>query len=141
MRIGQFSEVTGLTRDTIRFYEKQGLLKPIRSGNGDYREYAATDADRCAMIRLGQQLGFSLQQIRELAEDWESNRLTPEKKRQQLDARLLDLDTQIATLQRMRGYIVTKLEWMASGELGIPPALLEQTLAPQRTSRRAVAPR
>ena len=141
MRIGQFSEVTGLTRDTIRFYEKQGLLKPIRSGDGDYRAYAATDVDRCAMIRLGQQLGFSLQQIRELAEDWEGNRLTPEKKRQQLEARLLDLDTQIATLQRMRGYIMTKLEWMASGELGIPPALLEQTHAPLRTTRRAVVRR
>ena len=134
MRIGQFSQVTGLSRDTVRFYEKQGLLKPARTGDGDYRAYTPADIDRCAMVRLGQQLGFSLQQIRELAEDWESNRLTPAKKRQELNARLADLDAQIAALQRMRGYIVTKLEWMASGEVGIPPSLLEQP-APKLRAR------
>jgi MerR family transcriptional regulator, copper efflux regulator len=134
MRIGQFSELTGLTRDTIRFYEKQGLLKPIRSGDGDYREYATTDVDRCAMIRLGQQLGFSLAKIRELATEWESNRLTPAKKRRELMARLEDLDLQIAGLRRMRGYIVTKLKWIANGELGTPPSLIKQikTEKPQR---------
>jgi MerR family transcriptional regulator, copper efflux regulator len=136
MRIGQFSEHTGLTRDTIRFYEKQGLLKPIRSGDGGYREYATTDVDRCAMIRLGQQLGFSLAQIRELATDWESNRLTPAKKRRELMARLEDIDMQIAGLQHTRCYIVTKLEWMANGEQGAPPSLMMKQIKTDKLQRR-----
>jgi DNA-binding transcriptional MerR regulator len=132
MRIGSFAAATGLSRDTIRFYEQQGLLRPQRVGDGGYRHYAAADVDRCAMIRLGQQLGFSLRQIRELADAWDSGRLTPARKRAELDARLLDLDARIAALKRMRAYVRAKLDWMERGSHGLPPTLADLADRPPR---------
>ena len=66
MQIGQLSLVTGLSIDTIRFYEKQSLVPaPLRSASG-YRRYDDVDADRFRLIGRAQKLGFSLQEIREI---------------------------------------------------------------------------
>ena len=66
MQIGQLSLVTGLSIDTIRFYEKQSLVPaPVRSASG-YRRYDEVDAERFRLIGRAQKLGFSLQEIREI---------------------------------------------------------------------------
>jgi DNA-binding transcriptional MerR regulator len=66
IRIGKVSQETGLSIDTIRFYEKQGLLdRPLRS-EGGFRLFDAEDIQRMQFIRRAQQLGFSLAEIREL---------------------------------------------------------------------------
>src|SRR5579884_2217193 len=66
IRIGKVSQATGLSIDTIRFYEKRGLLdRPLRS-EGGFRLFDAEDIQRMQFIRRAQQLGFSLAEIREL---------------------------------------------------------------------------
>ncbi len=66
IRIGKVSQETGLSIDTIRFYEKRGLLdRPLRS-EGGFRLFDAEDIQRMQFIRRAQQLGFSLAEIREL---------------------------------------------------------------------------
>ena len=66
MQIGQISRVTGLSIDTIRFYEKQSLVPaPGRTAAG-YRRYDEEDAERFRFIGRAQKLGFSLQEIKEL---------------------------------------------------------------------------
>jgi len=63
---GRVSEQTGLSVDAIRFYEKQRLLdRPLRT-EGGFRLFHAADVRRILFIRSAQQLGFSLQEIREL---------------------------------------------------------------------------
>jgi MerR family copper efflux transcriptional regulator len=62
MRIGQLSTATGLSRDALRFYEKRGLLTPLRSSNG-YRSYPAEAADWLRYVRTAQSLGFTLSEI------------------------------------------------------------------------------
>ncbi|MCV2352715.1 MerR family transcriptional regulator [Paucibacter sp. B2R-40] len=63
MRIGALSRATGVDIETIRFYEKSGLLPgPARSDNG-YRDYAQAHLERLAFIRHGRALDMSLADI------------------------------------------------------------------------------
>jgi len=62
MRIGTLSELTGLSRDSLRFYEKRGLLQARRSENG-YRDYAHAHLERLAFIRHCRALDMSLADV------------------------------------------------------------------------------
>jgi MerR family copper efflux transcriptional regulator len=64
MHIGTLAEMTGLSRDTLRFYEQRGLIRSTRSANG-YRLYAAETVHLLSYIRIAQRLGFTLGQIGE----------------------------------------------------------------------------
>jgi DNA-binding transcriptional MerR regulator len=70
MRIGTLAQATGLSRDTLRFYERQGLLQARRQANG-YRDYPPEAVEWLGYIRTAQRLGFSLQEIAASLEDVE----------------------------------------------------------------------
>lgn len=65
MRIQDMEDRTGLERPAIRFYEREGLLKPKRSENG-YREYSDSDAEQLLKIKLLRQLGMPVYKIKDL---------------------------------------------------------------------------
>jgi DNA-binding transcriptional MerR regulator len=72
MRIGELSAKAGVNVQTIRFYEREKLLrKPVRTAAG-YRTFEERDLERVRFIKDSQQLGFSLKEIRELLEIHES---------------------------------------------------------------------
>jgi MerR family copper efflux transcriptional regulator len=62
MHIGAIAREAGVSCDTLRFYEKLGLIRSTRAGNG-YRRYAPETARLVAYIRTAQKLGFSLAEI------------------------------------------------------------------------------
>lgn len=65
-RIGQLAKLAEVKPDTVRFYERTGLLaKPKRNPNG-YRSYGKTALDEIRFIRKAQSLGFSLDEIRRI---------------------------------------------------------------------------
>lgn len=66
MLIGQVARSTGLSIDTIRFYEKQALVPQPQRTSARYRVYDERDVERLRFIGRAQNLGFSLQEIREL---------------------------------------------------------------------------
>jgi MerR family mercuric resistance operon transcriptional regulator len=62
MKIGVVSELTGCNIETIRYYERIGLIAaPPRRGS--YRDYGPSDVDRLRFVRRGRELGFSLDEI------------------------------------------------------------------------------
>src|SRR5260370_7278559 len=65
-RIGQVAQETGISIDTIRFYEKQGLLKRSPRTEGGFRLFGLSDIETLKFVRKAQELGFSLNEIREL---------------------------------------------------------------------------
>lgn len=67
MQIKAFSEKLRVPPDTIRYYEKEGLLQPKRLGNG-YRHYDEQCGAQLKMIVVLKQLGFSIQEIAQLVE-------------------------------------------------------------------------
>lgn len=66
LQIGTVAKATGLTVDAIRFYEKSGLLqRPLRSAGG-FRLFRQQDLEDLRFVRKAQELGFSLDEVREL---------------------------------------------------------------------------
>jgi Cu(I)-responsive transcriptional regulator len=64
--IGELAQATGTKVETIRYYERIGLLpSPARTG-GNYRAYSRSHLERLSFVRRGRDLGFSLDEVREL---------------------------------------------------------------------------
>ena len=63
MTIKEVELQVGITKANIRFYEKEGLLSPVRSAN-NYREYSAEDVERLKKVRVLRMMGISVADIR-----------------------------------------------------------------------------
>ena len=69
LRIGELSTASGVSRDTLRYYEEKGLLKSPTRMDGGFRLYSAEDVERMRrIIELKSLLGFSLAEIKEMLE-------------------------------------------------------------------------
>ncbi len=66
MRIGELSKNTGFQVETLRYYEKQGLLTPASRSQSGYREYNVDALKQLHFIRQAKSVGFSLKEITEL---------------------------------------------------------------------------
>lgn len=66
MKINQVEELTGITKKNIRFYEEQGLLKPMRNPNNGYREYSLEDVAMLQKIRVLRKLAIPIEDIRRM---------------------------------------------------------------------------
>ena len=102
LTIGRLAREAGVNLETVRYYERRGLLpRPPRSASG-YRLFPAEAARRLRFIRHAQELGFSLGEIRELL----SLRVSPTAKRtdvrRRADAKIADIDAKIRSLESMK---------------------------------------
>lgn len=66
LTVGQLASRTGVRADTIRYYEREGLLPVPQRTEGDHRRYGGADVDRLLFIRGAQRLGLRLAEIRAL---------------------------------------------------------------------------
>ncbi|MDZ7587742.1 MAG: helix-turn-helix domain-containing protein [Parasphingorhabdus sp.] len=64
--IGKLATATGVNIETIRYYERAGLIAPPARTDGNYRTYSEADVTRLRFIRRTRDLGFSLEQVRAL---------------------------------------------------------------------------
>lgn len=132
MRIGELSRRAGISRDTIRFYEKAGLLSPRIARNG-YRIFDASHLDLLRSIRIAQVLGFTLAEIKRSLGRWET--LTPALRARSLEDKLEVIDLRIRELKEMRAHLVEKIAWIRGGRTGVPEALEVAARARQRARR------
>ncbi|MGB3124531.1 MAG: MerR family transcriptional regulator [Pseudomonas sp.] len=126
MLIAEFAKVTGLSRDTIRFYVKKRLLQPDvgRSGTNRYQDFDAEQVDRALLIREKQALGFTLREIAALSEEF-ARGISLERQAQVMRERLLAVDEQAAKLARLRRYFVAKVAWLEGGATATPPSFAQ----------------
>ena len=114
LTIGVLARDSGVNLETIRFYERSGLLPaPQRSPSG-YRHYQEQDVRRLRFIRRGRELGFSLEEIRSLL-DLAAHPESPCASADQMVREHLDaIETRIRDLQNMRAEL-SKLAGCHSG--------------------------
>jgi len=112
MKISELADNTGLTIDTIRFYEKQGLLNSqhVQRQPNAYRVYTKAAIERLRLIQQAKRLGFTLAEIRREIDAWESNVLTQEHKIARLRDKMVLIDGQIQDLLQMKAYLQEKIE-------------------------------
>lgn len=123
MKISELAKQSGLSVDTIRFYERKRLLDAelIHRKVNNYRDYSAATLERLILIQQAKRLGFTLAEIQEWIRDFESDRLTIDEKRCILGRKLDQIDERIEELGEMKNYLSTKLENLTD-TLHIPTA-------------------
>ncbi|CCH51856.1 HTH-type transcriptional regulator hmrR AltName: Full=Copper efflux regulator [Fibrisoma limi BUZ 3] len=114
MHIGELAERTGFTHDTIRFYGKLGLLPVKRTGSG-FKQYTDWHVIRLLQIKYAKAMGFSLQQIRETIDSWETGDLSVADKLRVLHDQLSHLDQAIAEIEQVKAYVRHKITVVEAG--------------------------
>ena len=106
-RIGDLAEITGVTVDTLRYYEREGLLPRVGRTAGGFRLYSQETAQRLRFIKQARELGLTLREIRQLVEP-KSDRCSAMRK--VIVERLADVDRRLHDLASFRRTLETALE-------------------------------
>lgn len=123
LQIGALSRRTGVNIETIRYYERSGLLRKPERTAGGYRSYDPADAQRLLFVRRTRDLGFSLDQVRQLLA------LADRKSRSCRAVHALGLEhlseirTKIADLRRMEKILADLVAGCAQGTMPACPLL------------------
>jgi len=124
MLISDFARVTGLTRDTVRFYARLGLLRPQanrKGGRHPYSVFTAKDVRAVEVIRISQSLGMSLKEIAALNKERREGHLTGERRVEIMSAQLVRLEAKATELEMMIRYVRAKIDWLTGGQQGPEP--------------------
>ena len=115
MKIGQVAAEAGVSIDTVRFYERRGVLpEPARRPSG-YREYPASTVERIRMARMLQNLGFTLDEIIDMLHAHDAGTATCDSEQWRLDAVVERIDSKIAELRRTRRLVAATVQECRSG--------------------------
>ena len=119
MLIRELATLSGTTVDTIRYYEKQGLLNEqhlSRKANG-YRSYNRTAVERLHLIKCAKTLGFRLLEIKPLLASFERNDLTDEQQETLLAQKVAEIEASIHAMEHMKTYLKNKLQTLQNRDL------------------------
>jgi DNA-binding transcriptional MerR regulator len=102
LSIGALSKATGTTVETIRWYERVGLLPVPARTRGNYRAYGPAQLERLSFVRRARDLGFSLDQVRALLRLADDRERPCEAVDQVARAHLEEVERKIADLEALR---------------------------------------
>ena len=102
MNIGQAAKASGLTPKMLRYYERIGLLAPAGRTDSGYRQYGAEDLRVLAFVRRSRELGFSLEEIRQLLSLWQDRQRASADVKALAKRHIAELELKIAELSRLR---------------------------------------
>ena len=108
-KIGWVAKETGLSIDTIRFYEKEGLVKRSGRTEGGFRLFGPSQIQDLRFVRKSQELGFSLQEIRELLIARSENLPACSHVRDLLERKLATVGQKIEELQTLERTLTVAL--------------------------------
>jgi MerR family mercuric resistance operon transcriptional regulator len=100
--IGEVAARAGVRVETVRFYEREGLLSKAKRAANGYRSFPPDAIDRIRLIQRAKELGFSLEEIGDLLKLKANRGNRASSVRIKAQAKLADIDRKIETLQRMK---------------------------------------
>ena len=112
MLIGQLAQRTGFTRDTIRFYEKHGLIEVSRKARRDnnYKEYPDEVLERLLAIKRIKGMGFTLNETQEILDLMDVDQATCGAMTDKLNAKVTLIEQKVAELIRLRETLRTAVK-------------------------------
>jgi Cu(I)-responsive transcriptional regulator len=102
VQIGEAASTTGVSAKMIRHYESIGLIPTADRRSSNYRDYGHHDLHRLGFIRRARDLGFSIEEIRDLLRLWADKHRSSADVKLMAEARIAELDGKITLLQEMR---------------------------------------
>ena len=102
MTIGKLASESGVTVETIRFYERKGLIEQPGKPPTGYRSYPAETGVQVRFIRNAKELGFSLREIRELLSLAGASKVNRKGMRTRVEAKIAEIDVKVEGLHRLR---------------------------------------
>jgi DNA-binding transcriptional MerR regulator len=128
-RIGEAAQAAGVSPDTLRYYERMGVLSNVRRTDAGYREYSDLAVKQIQFVRNALRFGFSLKQVTTFLRARESGRAPCRQVRAAADSILAHVNQQIKDLKAARRAIrETLMEWdqrLSRTTAGEPARLLE----------------
>jgi DNA-binding transcriptional MerR regulator len=117
MRIGDVARKASIGIETLRFYERLGLIEATRRTPSGYREYDQSVFERIDFIRKSQEIGFSLEEIKEIIGHKKAGRSPCSHVKDLVRRRLSELEQKIKSMQSSRKKLAKMLEdWEKIGE-------------------------
>lgn len=116
MLIRDVAALLGVSTDTVRYYEREGLLDDrhvARRPNG-YRDYGEAAVERLRLLVQARRSGMSIAEIKTLAEAFDDGTLTIDLQLKLLRDKLADLDRQVHEMNATRTAIITKIDDLES---------------------------
>ena len=102
MKIGEVAKAAGVSVDTVRFYERRGVLPAADRRPSGYRAFADSAVERIRLAKSLQELGFTLDEVIDALRSHDAGDATCESERWRLEAVLDRIDAKIAELRRVR---------------------------------------
>jgi DNA-binding transcriptional MerR regulator len=110
-RIGEVAQLTGVSVETLRYYERRRLLKPPPRTDGGFRRYAPGVVTQVRFIKQAQALGLTLDDVQDLMQgEPPRSRANCRRVHDLLCARITELDVRLAELKELRGTLDRHLE-------------------------------
>ncbi len=126
---GQLAKKAQVNVQTIRYYERRGLIhEPPRRASG-YRQYSQEDLTLIRFIKRAQELGFSLREIKELLDLRVDTTRTCQDVKKRADVKIADIELKIETLQRMKSALVKLAVICQGGETPTTECLILEAMA------------
>ncbi len=132
--IGEAAEAAGVNIETLRYYERRGLLPPPPRSRSNYRIYPDDSVRIVRFVKRAQELGFTLKEVKELLSFRQSSDANCADVRQQAQAKARDIATKIQALQAMHGAI-SELVDQCSGRGSVEACPILESLEPDRRPR------
>jgi len=105
LRSGELASAAGVSTDTLRHYERIGVLAEAPRTQSGYRLYPADSLERVHMIRHALQLGFTLAELAEILRTRDQGGVPCKRVLEMLEDKLTSLEEQILELQKLKGYM------------------------------------
>lgn len=110
MQIGEIAMRSGVSVDTVRFYERRGLIARALRSSGGYRLFPLETIERIQFIKQAQDFGFSLDEIREVLTDTNGGISECCRVRDLLHGKLTELDERMKKMRHFRRLLQKNLE-------------------------------
>lgn len=118
--IGETAQQSGLSVDTLRYYEKIGLMPRVARDNGGRRRYESRDLARLRFIRRAQRCNFSLDEIRQLLEFKHCRDAARPEVARLTEQKLHEIRQRMADLERLQQELGQLLELCQDSDRGCP---------------------
>ena len=119
MTIGKLAKAAGVGVETIRFYERKGLIKKPQKREVGFRLYTNNEAARVRFVKRAQELGFTLREVKSLLDLQSSRKITGAQVQGKAEKKIQEIQKKIKDLKQMETSLLRLYKVCGAGEQAI----------------------